>query len=754
MSGAPQPPEPGLSRRAFLAAGLAGGGALVLGVGLTACAPGERRAPRLTTVDGLDPDASPEDAPFAPDAFVRIAEDDTVTVICKHFEMGQGAYTGIPTLIAEELDADWAQMRVVAAPADPTRYANLHFRDQATGGSSSISNSFDQMRQAGAAARQMLVAAAAEAWGVPAGEIDVERGVVRHAASGRSARFGELAARAAKQPVPASPRLKPPEQFTLIGQERPRLDTADKCDGSARFTIDAWREDMLTVLIERPTVFGAKLVRFDDRAARAVPGVVAVRAVPQGVAVYAEETWAAIQGRRALEVEWDERVGETRSSEEIVAVSREAARTPGLVAAARGDVDRALEAAAEREDVRVLEAEYVFPFLAHAMLEPLDALIERDPTGDGEAVLVTMGSQGPGREHPAIAERLGLAPEQVRIDNQLAGGSFGRRSQYDSHFAHEIADVFTHQPGDAAARRPTKVLWTREDDIRGGYYRPVAVHRLRGAIDQAGRLVAWDQTVAAQSFMTVAVGERGMPGGIDRTVVEGASNLAYATPDLRVSQQLVETGVPILWWRSVGHTHTGFAVEAFVDELLEAAGRDPVEGRLALLGDHPRHRGVLERAAALAERAGGPAAGCGLGVAVHESFSSYVAQIAEVEVATEPVRRPRVRRVWCAVDCGIAVDPNVVRAQMEGGIGFGLGAALYSEIHLDPGGRVRESNFDRYRSLRIDDMPEVAVAIVDSRERPSGVGEPGVPPIAPAVANAWRRLTGERVSRLPFVREA
>jgi len=293
-------------------------------------------------------------------------------------------------------------------------------------------------------------------------------------------------------------------------------------------------------------------------------------------------------------------------------------------------------------------------------------------------------------------------------------------------------------------------VWTREDDIRGGYYRPMVVHRLRGAMGRDGRLLGWDQTIAAQSFRI----EASLKDGIDPTVVEGASNLAYATADLRVTQTLVDVGVPVLWWRSVGHTHTGFAVEAFIDELLERAGIDPVEGRLALLADAPRHRGVLEAAAELADWGRKRPAGRATGVAVHESFGSYVAQIVEIEEASRPARRPRVRKVWCAVDCGVPVNPNVIRAQMEGGIGFGLGAALYSEIHIEAGGRVREGNFDRYHNLRIDDMPEVEVAIIPSAEPPTGVGEPGVPPIAPAVANAWRRLTGERVRRLPFVRQA
>jgi isoquinoline 1-oxidoreductase beta subunit len=736
-----------ISRRMFLA----GSGALVLGVGLTACTEEGARVPRVSKPSG---DAGPSGAAFAPDAFVRIAPDDTVTVVVKHLEMGQGPYTGLATLVAEELDADWPQMRVVSAPADDSRYKNLLFGVQGTGGSSSIANAYYQMRNAGAAARQMLVRAAADEWGVAANEIEISRGVLSHPASGRTSGYGALVAAASAQPVPESPTLKSPAEFVFIGRELPRIDTAEKSDGSARFTIDAYRDGMLTVLVERPPAFGARVRSFDASAAEATAGVVAVREVPEGVAVYAEDTWAAMQGRQALSVDWDESAAETRSTQELFGLFRKRAQTPGTPAASRGDAASAIEAAAERPDVFVADAEYAFPYLAHAPMEPLDALLEIDPEDDGEAVLVTMGSQGPGRDRPAIAEALGLPIEKVRFDVQLAGGSFGRRSQHDASFPKEAAHVFMAQPAGGASRRPTKLLWTREDDIRGGYYRPMVVHRLRGAMTRGGELIGWDQTIAAQSWAKGTPSEARFENGIDRTVVEGASNLSYATDDLRVTQHLVDVGVPTLWWRSVGHTHTGFAVEAFIDELLEGAGRDPVAGRLALLEDKPRHRGVLTRAAELADWGRPTAEGRAFGVAVHESFGTFVAQIVEIEAATTPVRKPQVKRVWCAVDCGIAVNPNVIRAQMEGGIGFGLGAALYSEIHLDPGGHVRESNFDRYRNLRIEDMPEVEVAIVASSEDPRGVGEPGVPPIAPAVANAWRRLTRERVSQLPFVRGA
>lgn len=748
-SGAGSQGAPGLDRRGFLF----GSGALVLGVGLVACAPGRRVATLFKADEALEAVDGPP--PTALNAFVRIGRDDVVTVLSKHLEMGQGPYTAHATLVAEELGADWSQMRVEAAPSDDAVYANNFMKVQGTGGSTAVAESYLQMRRVGAAAREMLVRAAADAWGVPAAGIIVRQGVVSHAASGRRARFGELVEAAAALPVPEAPALKSPEDFVLIGHELPRIDSAAKSNGTARFTMDEYREDMLVVMIARPPSFGAKVARFDAGAALDVPGVVHVREVPQGVAVYAEETWAAIQGRRALVVEWDESASEKRSTEQIFAACREAARGEGIRAASRGDAAAEIARAKADGDVFTTDAEYLFPYLAHAPMEPLDAVLENAKGSRGERVIATLGCQGPGRDHPAIARALGLPREQVEIETLMAGGSFGRRSQHDAHFPVEAADVFRLQPGAPAERRPTKLVWTREDDVQGGYYRPIMVHRLSGAMNRKGELLAWRQAIAGQSFFYGTGLEARLPAnGVDRTMTEGATDLPYATGHLQVTQHAVPTGVPVLWWRSVGHTHTGFAAEAFIDELLEGAGRDAVEGRLALLADHPRKQRVLRHAAEAADWGRAPSPGCAFGVAVHESFRSCVAQIAEVEVAPVGGRRPKVRRVWCAVDCGLAVNPNVIRAQMEGGIGFGLGAALYSEIELAEGGRVRQRNFDAYHALRLDDMPEVEVLIVPSDAPPTGVGEPGVPPIAPAVANAWRRLTGDRVSRLPFVRKA
>jgi isoquinoline 1-oxidoreductase beta subunit len=724
------PPGGEANRREFVKAL---GGGLVVGAFLPAFVP--RAVAASASAEGASAIAGAPAAQFAPNAFVRIGTDDTVTVVVKHIEFGQGPFTGLSTLVAEELDADWSQMRAEAAPADVEKYANTLFGMQGTGGSTAMANSYEQMRRAGATARAMLVAAAAEQWGVAADEITVEAGVVRHPGSGRSARFGELAERAAGMPVPTDVPLKDPAEFRLIGTDVPKLDTAAKTDGGAMYSIDVYRDGMLTAVVARPPRFGALVQSVDDAAARRLPGVVDVQTIPQGVAVYARDTWTALKARESLEITWDESNAERRSSRELFDLFAAATERSGLSAASVGDAAGAAAGA-----VTTVDAVYQFPFLAHAPMETLDAVAVRT----AEGVEVWMGSQVQTLDQQAFAEVLGVPMPQVRIHTMFAGGSFGRRAQQTSAFAREMAEVLARvDPG-----TPVKLIWSREDDIRGGWYRPLTVHRLRGGLDAGGNIVAWSQTVAAQSILAGSAFEQMMQGGVDPSSVEGAADLPYAIPNLAVSVHNMQTGVPVLWWRSVGHTHTAYVVETFLDELLAVAGRDAVEGRLALLQDAPRHSGVLR---AVAERAGwrDPVPeGRARGVAVHKSFESYVAQIAEVSRGDDGL--PRVHQVWCAVDCGVPVNPNVITAQMESGIGFGLGAILYDEITIEEGGTVRERNFDRYKSIRIDAMPAVDVHIMRSTEPPTGVGEPGVPPIGPAVANAWRRLTGESVRRLPF----
>jgi isoquinoline 1-oxidoreductase beta subunit len=678
---------------------------------------------------------APDTAPLTPNAFVHIAPDDTVTILSKHIEFGQGPWTGLSTLVAEELDADWKQIRAVNAPGDARYYKNLLLGAQITGGSTAIANSFEQMRRTGAAARAMLVTAAAQAWAVPESEISVSKGIISHA-SGKASGFGAFAQAAAALPVPAQVTLKDPSQFVLIGRDLPKPDSWIKSHGAALFTLDLKAPGMVTAVIARPGLFGAKAVSVDDSGARAVKGYLGHAILPQGVAVYATSTYPAITARDALQIVWDESGAFTTGTAAIERDYLEMAKKPGRIAAKRGDAPGKLASG------DVIEQTFVFPYLAHAPMETLDALV----TFDGETAKCHYGCQGPGLDQGAIAAALGIAPEKVSIEVALAGGSFGRRATANSDFAVEAA-LCAKGFGKPA---PVKLMWTREDDLRGGFYRPLFVHRMRGLVKD-GTIAAMSDTLVGQSIMAgTPFAARMVKDGIDATSVEGVADLPYRIPDFQVDLHSPAQGVPVLWWRSVGHTHTAFATETFVDMLLEKAGRDPVEGRLALLDPGSREAGVLRAVATLASWSGRVKDGKGFGVAMHKSFNTYVAQVAEVERGEENL--PKVTRVWCAVDCGLPVNPNIIRAQMEGGIGFGLGHALYASIDLDDGGRVKQSNFDTYRSLRMAEMPKVEVTIIASTEKPTGVGEPGAPPIGPAVANAWRALTGVVAARLPFSR--
>jgi len=671
----------------------------------------------------------------APNAFVRIAPDNSVTVLSKHLEMGQGVYTGLATILAEELDADWEQIRVETAPADPAVYNNLNWGPvQGTGGSSSIANSYDQLRHVGAAARSMLITAAAEEWSVPATEIEAAKGILSHPGSGRSAAFGDFAAQAAQLPVPQEVTLKSPEDFSLIGKPLHRIDHASKTDGTAQFTIDVKMPGLLTAVVARPPKFGGKVKSFDPSGALAVPGVTDVVEVPRGVAVVAEHFWAAKTGREALQIDWDMSQAETRGSAELMQSYRELAERPGAVARKEGDAAKAIAGAA-----RSFTAHFEFPYLAHAPMEPLDCVAR---ITDGGCELWS-GAQLQTVDQWTASAMLGIKPEQVVIHTQLAGGGFGRRATPDSDVTSEAVSIARAIGG----RAPVKVMWTREDDIRGGRYRPLYVHRIRAGLDQDGSLVGWEHRIVGQSIVANTPFEGLIQNEIDATSVEGARNLPYHAPNMSVELHTTDVGVPPLWWRSVGSTHNAYSTEVFLDELAEAAGVDPVVYRRKLLKDHPRHLAVLNLAA---EKAGwGQTApeGVGRGIAVHESFHSYVAQVADVRL--RPDGGIKVERIVCAVDCGRAINPDVIRAQMEGGIGYGLGAALHSEVTLE-NGEVVQSNFHDYPSLRIDEMPRVEVHIVESDAPPTGVGEPGVPPTAPAVANAYYRLTGRRLRRLPM----
>ncbi|MFO7275743.1 MAG: xanthine dehydrogenase family protein molybdopterin-binding subunit [Pseudomonadota bacterium] len=705
---------------------LRGGTALTLSVALLPALPGCADASRGGAA-----------APFEPNAFVRITDDGIVTVISKHVELGQGAHTGLATLVAEELDADWSQIRVEDAPADAQRYANLAFRLQGTGGSTSLANSYEQFRTAGATARAMLVAAAANRWGVAADEITVTAGRIEHAPSGRSAGFGELVAEAAQLPVPGEVRLKDPADFRLIGRPVTRVDARAKSTGTAIFTQDVRLPGMLTAVVAHPPRFGATVKSFDAIAAKAVKGVHDVVAfetpVHRGVAVIARDFWSARKGRDALKVEWDETNAFKRSSADLLAEYRALSAKPGTPVRREGDADAALARAARR-----LEAIYEFPFLAHAPMEPLNCVVR---LGDGECEIWN-GDQLQTGDQAALGKLLGIPPEKVKINTVYAGGSFGRRGNAHSDYVVEAAAIAKA----AGLTVPLKLVWTREDDMRAGFYRPMYVHRIEAGLDRAGRIVAWRHRIVGQSLVAGTLFAPLIRDGVDPTSVEGVSNLPYAVPNLSVDLHTTELPVTVQFWRAVGSTHTAFAVECFIDEIARATGADPYTLRRELLAAHPRHVAVLD---AVAERSAWRAARDRnriLGLAIHESFGSVVAQVAQLARTDAGVT---LEKVFCVVDCGLAVNPNVVAMQMESGIGYGLSAALSGAITLRDG-IVEQSNFDDYPVVRIDQMPDIDVHIMPSTNRPSGVGEPATPVIAPALANALAAANGRPVRALPL----
>ena len=671
-------------------------------------------------------------APAAMNAFIRIAPDNTVTVLSKHLEMGQGTYTGLATIVAEELDADWKQMRTEGAPADVKLYANLAFGMQGTGGSTAMANSWDQLRKAGATARAMLVQAAAEQWKVPAREITVSKGVVSHAGSGRKATFGQLAAKASTLTPPADAPLKDPAKFTLIGKDVPRLDARAKSNGTAQYTIDVKLPGQLTALLQRAPLFGAKVKSFDAGKAKAVSGVIDVVQISNGVAVVAKNFWAAKLGREALDIQWDDAAAEKRSTDEIMAEYKDLAKKPGLPARKEGDVEAAFAKAA-----KVIEASYDFPYLAHAPMEPLDCVVKLD----ADKVEIWAGDQFQTVDQGNAAHVLGFRPEQVKINTLYAGGSFGRRATMQSDYIVEGVEI-AKAMGAKGNSAPVRLVWTREDDIQGGRYRPMYHHVLKAGVDDKGEIVAWQHRIVGQSIMGGTAFEQFMvKDGIDATSVEGAANLPYAIPNMSVELHTTKTGVPVLWWRSVGSTHTAFATEVFLDEIANATSQDPVALRRKLLAKHPRHLGVLNLAAEKAGWGKPLPAGRVRGIAVHESFASFVAEVAEVVLQADGTWK--VDRVVAAVDCGMPINPNIIRAQVESGIGYGLSATIKPGISLAKGGAVEQSNFHDYEVLRIHEMPKVEVHIVPSKEKPTGIGEPGTPPVAPAVANAL--MSGTKV---------
>jgi isoquinoline 1-oxidoreductase beta subunit len=715
------PTPTGFDRRTFLTAGVAAG---VLGGGLVF---GIRYADRREKLAG--PAAG---RTFAPNAFVRIAPDDSITFVIGKSEMGQGIYTGLAMALAEELDVEPARVRVEFGGVDPV--FNVPFMPiQFTGGSMSTSTTYTQLREAGARARAMLLAAAARHWAVDAAKLRTDDGKVLHGT--RSLTYGALADAAAQLPAPEKVTLKEPSAFRYLGKPQKRLDSPMKVDGSARFGIDMRMPGMLFAVIARPPVVGATIGKLNDSAARAISGVFDVKVVPAGVAVYGTNTWAAKRGRDALVVEWNEGTNKNFSTSTLRGEFQRLLREPGASAHDSGNVQAALASAAKRIDV-----EYELPYLAHSPMEPLNCLADVKAGGCD----LWLGTQMQSPDRDAAARELGIDPSQVRVHTTFLGGGFGRRAQRHSEVVVEAVQL------SKAVGKPVLSVYTREDDVRGLSYRPFVMSRVRGGVDAEGMPVAWAQTIVSQGVLRGGWTDGFIPKDqkYDPTSVEGAADMPYHIPNMRVDAHDGTAPIPVLWWRSVGHSHTGFTVNCAIDELAALGGRDPLELRRKLLADKPRHLAVLEAVASACNWTGGAPAGRGRGVALQESFGSIVAEVAEVSVDGAAVR---VHKVWCAIDCGFAVNPSGVIMQMESAINFGLTAALYGEISF-AGGKVEQSNFHDYQILRINEAPEIFVTIVNSGGPMGGAGEPGTPPIAPAVANAIYAACGKRVRRLPIAK--
>jgi isoquinoline 1-oxidoreductase beta subunit len=665
--------------------------------------------------------------------FLRIDADDRVTVFAKHLDMGQGIWTGLSQIVAEELDADWSQMRAEGAPARLSDYAHNQFKSQTTGGSTSISNSWDELRLAGATARAMLVSAAARRWDVSEETISVKKGRVMHVPTGRSSGFGQLSPAAALLPVPHDVVLKPVSQFSLLGTSVKRLDVVAKHRGKTRFGIDVQLPNMLYAVIARAPRFGGTVVDFDAKAALALSGVAKIVEVPSGVAVLARDSWSALRARDALVINWSYADAERRSTSDIADNFRDLAQEAGLSCVERGSPNSAIAAAAD-----VIEAEFLFPYLAQAPLEPLCVVGRLDPQG----CELWGGFQSQTANQAKVAEILGLEAGQVRLNTLPAGGSFGRRASFTSDWVAELAEVLKATGG----KHPVKLMWTRDDDLAGGYYRPMFLHRYRIGLDEKGYISGLDLKLVGQSILFGQPTGEIEPPKADFLSYMGNMADRYAIENASVRWVNPHVHVPVHTFRSIGNTHTTLSKEIMIDRLARRAGIDPIDYRLVYLKDAPRQARVLRLAA---EKAGWGQAlqeGRALGAAVQESESSYVAQIAEVSLVDGNIH---VHRVTCAIDCGFALDPDNIKAQMEGGIGFGLSTTMLSAITMTDG-IVDQHNFDSYQLLRIADMPQIDVHIVKSSERPSGVGEPGSTPIGAAVVNAVELLTGQLITHFPI----
>lgn len=701
-----------VSRRDFLKAGTALGGGLLLSLSL----PG-------FVITSLAAPASNQ--PFRPNAFLRITPDGLTTIIVPKSEMGQGVLTALPMLIAEELDADWAAIRVEQAPTAKEYQTTWNL--QITGGSTSVRSSWDLFRQAGAAARFLLVAAAAQIWNVAASSCTTQNGIVT-GPGGKKLTYGALVDKAAAlaSTLPKELPLKQPKDFRYIGKPLPRLDVKDKVNGRAAFGIDVQLPGLLIAKVLRCPVFGGKLVSFNATKAKAVPGVRHVVQISQGVAIVADHYWAAVQGIEALECQWDEGPNKNLSSDEITRQFAAAAQKPGEVARQEGHADKTLLVAKKQ-----LKAIYQVPFLHHATMEPQNCTAYfKDNHCE-----IWAPTQSQTNAQKVAAKAAGLPIEAITLHTTLLGGGFGRRLEHD--FVAEAVEIAK------AVKVPIKVVWSREEDVQHGFYRPATYNVLQAGLDERGQLQAWTHRIVGPSIAARSSPDR---KGIDHNSVDGAADLPYDVPNLLVDYIMYNTAVPVGYWRSVGSSQNAFITECFLDEVAAASGQHPYTFRLKLLAKAPRHKAVLELAATQAKWQQPLPKGHALGFAVHQSFGSYVAHVAEVSVVEGEVR---VHRVVCAIDCGMVVNPDIVTAQMQSGVVFGLTAALKGEITLEKG-RVQQSNFHDYPLLRMSEMPVIEVHIMPSADAPGGVGEPGVPPIAPAVANAVFAVTGKRIRQLPI----
>ena len=707
--------KPGPSRRTFLIAGAAAGGGLLLAFKVPSLFAGVKAAGA---------------ASFEPNAFIRIGQDGRVTLTIPQVEMGQGTFTSCPMLLAEELEVDLSQVEVEQAPPNDKLYGNRLFGFQVTGGSTSIRAFFQPLRQAGATARTMLITAAADTWGVDASTCRAEKGEVIHAPTGRKLAYGALVDKAATLQPPEKVALKDPKEFKLIGTPAKRLDTPAKVNGSAVYGIDAKVPGMKTATVAACPVFGGKLKSVDGSKALAVKGVHQVVHLNDAVCVVAEHMGAAKKGLAALEIEWDEGANGKLTTADIVAEMDKASEQEGVVVRNDGDVDKATAGATTK-----LDAIYQLPFLAHTTMEPINCTVHVTPDG----CEIWVGTQVISRVQAVAAKIAELPPEKVVVHNHFLGGGFGRRLEVD-FIAQAVAIA-------KQVERPVKIIWTREEDVQHDMYRPYFYDRLSAGLDADGMPIAWSHRICGSSIIA-RWAPPAFKNGFDPDTVDGALDLPYSFPNVRLEcVQHEPKGIPTAFWRSVGPSHNIFVVECFIDELAAAAKKDPVEYRKALLDKTPRAKAVLELAA---EKAGWGQAmpkGSGRGVSVQTTFGSYMAQVAEVEVSKQG--DVRVKRVTCAVDCGIAVNPNTIEAQIQSAIIYGLTAALYGEITLKDG-RVEQSNFDTYRALRINEAPAIDVHIVQSNEAPGGMGEPGTSALAPAVTNAIFAATGVRLRKLPI----